>query len=61
MEYSAIVRGRLQQDDFIEDDDGGGYADNGLDQWDENDRSDGHDEDSDDPRRSKPFMCTFGA
>lgn len=30
-QYKAIVKGRLQRDDFIEDDDGAGYADNGED------------------------------
>lgn len=45
------MRGRLQQDDFIEDDDGGGYADNGMDPCDE-DRHYTDEEDSDDARRS---------
>jgi DNA polymerase alpha subunit A len=46
------VRGRLQRDDFIEDDDGGGYADNGMDAYGE---EDGHyigEEDSDCEKRS---------
>jgi DNA polymerase alpha subunit A len=31
--YNKIVKGRLQKDDFIVDDDGGGYQDNGMDDW----------------------------
>ncbi|KAJ9098951.1 hypothetical protein QFC19_006175 [Naganishia cerealis] len=34
-QYKQIVGGRLARDDFIEDDDGGGYQDNGMDDWDE--------------------------
>lgn len=34
-DYKAIVKGRLQEDDFIEDDGVGGYIDNGMDDWDE--------------------------
>lgn len=40
-DYKAIVKGRLQEDDFIEDDDGSGYVDNGMDDWDRNDAEDG--------------------
>jgi hypothetical protein len=32
-DYDALVRKRLEQDDFIEDDDGGGYADDGREDW----------------------------
>lgn len=32
-EYKSIVRGRLMGDDFIEDDDGSGYIDDGRDEW----------------------------
>jgi DNA polymerase alpha subunit A len=32
-QYKSIVKGRLQRDDFIEDDGVGGYADNGMDDW----------------------------
>ena len=38
-EYRSIVRGRLMDDDFIEDDDGSGYVDHGQDEWDR--RADG--------------------
>jgi hypothetical protein len=32
-DYRKVVTGRLAQDDFIEDDDGGGYADDGREDW----------------------------
>lgn len=33
-DYRAVVRGRLAEDDFIEEDNGvSGYADNGEDHW----------------------------
>ena len=33
--YRSVVRGRLMEDDFIEEDNGvSGYADNGMDEWD---------------------------
>ena len=32
-QYKSIVKGRLQRDDFIVDDGVGGYADNGMDDW----------------------------
>lgn len=31
--YKKVVRDRLAQDDFVVDDNGGGYADNGMDDW----------------------------
>lgn len=33
--YKSIVKGRLQKDDFIVDDGVEGYADNGMDDWDD--------------------------
>jgi DNA polymerase alpha subunit A len=35
VEYKSVVRNRLDQDDFIEDDGVGGYADHGMDIFDE--------------------------
>jgi DNA polymerase alpha subunit A len=35
-DYRSVVRGRLMEDDFVIDEDGAsGYADNGMDDWDE--------------------------
>lgn len=31
--YKKVVRDRLAQDDFVVDDNGGGYVDNGMDDW----------------------------
>ncbi|RUO96935.1 DNA polymerase alpha subunit p180 N terminal-domain-containing protein, partial [Jimgerdemannia flammicorona] len=44
-DYQAIVKGRLQEDDFVVDDDGSGYIDNGLEDW---DREAGDSDDDDD-------------
>jgi len=33
-EYKKIVRDRLNQDDFVVDDNGEGYADDGREEWD---------------------------
>lgn len=34
-DYKKVVRDRLDKDDFVVDDNGLGYADNGMDEWDE--------------------------
>ena len=39
--YRAIVKKRLNEDDFIEDDDGSGYIDNGMDDFDRPSSDDG--------------------
>jgi DNA polymerase alpha subunit p180 N terminal len=56
-QYKNIIKGRLQEDDFVIDDDGGGYADNGMDDWDVPDSALGHpmDADSDEDERSSAF------
>ncbi|OCF33996.1 DNA polymerase alpha subunit A [Kwoniella heveanensis BCC8398] len=47
-QYRSIVGTRLEADDFIEDDDHGGYVDHGLEDWDgaEDDEEDSEDEDA---------------
>jgi DNA polymerase alpha subunit A len=34
-EYRQVVKGRLERDDFVVDDGVEGYADNGMDDWDQ--------------------------
>lgn len=52
-DYRTIVKGRLAEDDFIEEDNGvSGYADNGEDHW---DRSE---EDEEDEQERREFPCT---
>ncbi|KAH8929184.1 hypothetical protein BT69DRAFT_1307109 [Atractiella rhizophila] len=49
-DYRAVVKGRLEEEDFIEDDDGSGYVDNGMEfAWD----GDGVDYGSDDQSDEK--------
>lgn len=43
--YQSIVRGRMMEDDFIEDDDGSGYVDHGQDEWENGASSDMESED----------------
>lgn len=51
--YRSVVRGRLAEDEFIEEDQGvSGYADNGMDDWDRDERSESDDEDEDGAFRS---------
>lgn len=45
-QYKSIVCGRLQKDDFVVDDGVGGYMDNGMDDWGQEDA----DEDADEER-----------
>lgn len=51
--YKEIVRGRLNQDDFVVDDNGEGYADDGREDW---DRVQTYESDSEDDRvvRGRP-------
>ncbi|GAA5986163.1 hypothetical protein JCM11641_004732 [Rhodosporidiobolus odoratus] len=49
--YRSVVRGRLMEDDFIEEDEGvSGYADNGMDEW---DRSASENDDEEEKERRK--------
>lgn len=43
--YQSIVRGRMMEDDFIEDDDGSGYVDHGQYEWETGDHSESDTED----------------
>ncbi|KWU44823.1 hypothetical protein RHOSPDRAFT_17356 [Rhodotorula sp. JG-1b] len=46
--YRSVVRGRLMEDDFIEEDNGvSGYADHGMDEWDRSGSENDEDEDMD--------------
>jgi hypothetical protein len=47
-QYNAIVGDRLERDDFIVDDDGSGYVDNGVDEWEEGRDEEEQSEDEDD-------------
>ncbi|GAA5963816.1 hypothetical protein JCM8115_006341 [Rhodotorula mucilaginosa] len=54
--YRSVVRGRLMEDDFIEEDNGvSGYADHGMDEWDRSGSEKDEDEDMDgaDAKRRK--------
>ncbi|KAI6139794.1 hypothetical protein BKA82DRAFT_955077 [Pisolithus tinctorius] len=54
-QYKSIVRGRLQEDDFVVDDGVSGYMDNGMDDWGHNDvdEEDEEEERSHSTRKSK--------
>ncbi|KAF2797422.1 DNA polymeras-like protein alpha catalytic subunit [Melanomma pulvis-pyrius CBS 109.77] len=56
--YKKVVRGRLDQDDFIVDDNGEGYADDGREEWDGDHPGYHHaatdSEDEDGPAKGKP-------
>ena len=56
-QYKKIVRDRLNQDDFVVDDNGEGYADDGREEW---DRVQAYASESDDalPVRGKDRKCT---
>lgn len=48
--YKKVVRDRLNQDDFVIDDNGEGYADDGREEW---DRRPGYDTESEEDRPVK--------
>ncbi|EJD43695.1 hypothetical protein AURDEDRAFT_88520 [Auricularia subglabra TFB-10046 SS5] len=56
-QYNAIVKGRLQRDDFVQDDGVGGYQDNGMDDFGES----GGFEDSDEDDRAKVKSASSAA
>ncbi|KAJ1580306.1 hypothetical protein NDA11_003538 [Ustilago hordei] len=56
-EYRSILRGRIMDNDFIEDDDGSGYVDHGQDEWDDRVRGD-DDEDQDTENEQEYFERT---
>ncbi|GAA5879617.1 hypothetical protein JCM3774_004286 [Rhodotorula dairenensis] len=52
--YRSVVRGRLMEDDFIEEDNGvSGYADHGMDEWDRSGSENDEDADEGDDKRRK--------
>lgn len=51
------MKGRLDEDDFIVDDDGSGYVDNGEDDWDRH--SDQHDSDDDGKSKQRDSSICF--
>ena len=58
--YKKVVRGRLDQDDFVVGDNGEGYADDGREDWD-NDRRSHYDSDSEEesaPRGKAGMLST---
>ena len=59
--YKKVVRSRLDQDDFVVDDNGAGYADDGREDWqDERQARDDSESEEDLPRNSKAGMRVCG-
>lgn len=52
--YKKIVRERLNQDDFVVDDNGEGYADDGREDWDRVRHYDSDSDVDDEPSRGRP-------
>ncbi|CAE7219297.1 unnamed protein product, partial [Rhizoctonia solani] len=52
-DYKKIVKRRLDRDDFIEDDDGGGYVDNGVDAFEAGEEYDSDDNEENEAERKK--------
>jgi DNA polymerase alpha subunit A len=68
--YKKIVRGRLDQDDFIVDDNGEGYVDDGREEWDDGQgkyryAATDSEEEEDRPKKGKagmsPHLCMSAA
>jgi len=51
-QYKSIVKGRLQRDDFVEDDGAEGYVDNGMDDWGGGEEEDDYSEEEEDRKKS---------
>ncbi|KAG8854423.1 DNA-directed DNA polymerase alpha catalytic subunit pol1 [Tulasnella sp. 330] len=51
--YQKIVKNRLLRDDFVEDDNNMGYADNGEENWDEQEMGEDEDDSEEDKRRAR--------
>lgn len=52
-QYKKIVKGRLQRDDFVEDDGVEGYMDNGMDDWGADDDEEYESEEEETRRKKK--------
>ena len=58
--YKKLVRARLNQDDFVVDDNGEGYADDGREEWDRVQQYDSDSEAEDAGTRGRPSKaCEF--
>ena len=51
--YNKVVRARLDQDDFVIDDNGEGYADDGREDWLERQQGDGSESETEIPLKGK--------
>ena len=59
--YKKVVRSRLDQDDFVVDDNGEGYADDGREDWQEERYAyDDSESDGDLPKQGKAGKCGSG-
>jgi len=58
--YKKVVRSRLDEDDFVVDDNGAGYADDGREDW-QNDRQGAYDSDSENELPSKGKAGTYAS
>lgn len=51
--YKKVIKGRLDQDDFVVNDNGEGYADDGREEWDDRRPQDDSDSEEELPSRGK--------